>query len=345
MNLHQAKGLQAPVVFLADPSGQSDHAVKLHVDRRQERVRGYFALYGEANAFGRAPLLAHPSDWETLASREAKFLDAENNRLLYVAVTRARDQLVITLRGKPSEANPWQPLAISLTESLELPDPGSQSPPKIEATRIDAGEVVLARKAIAARWQSIVAPTYASRAAKQVTFSNAPQAARIDSEGSAPSERGERWGAVIHLLLQSVMRMSESNLDTLATSVLRAADLDVELSGEAVEAVQRVTNSKLWRRARSARRTMTEVPFVVSLPSEATLVRGVIDLAFEEHDGWVLVDYKTDRATVPRVDKLKEIYRSQLTTYRDAWMQFATEPVKELGLYFTSVDRYVTVGL
>ena len=48
MNLHKVKGLEAPVVFLADPSGESDHDVDLYIDRSGDKVRGYLAIFGEA---------------------------------------------------------------------------------------------------------------------------------------------------------------------------------------------------------------------------------------------------------------------------------------------------------
>jgi ATP-dependent helicase/nuclease subunit A len=100
-------------------------------------------------------------------------------------------------------------------------------------------------------------------------------------------------------------------------------------------------NSEVWRRARAARRCLTEVPFVVTMPE--SLVRGVIDLAFEEADGWVLVDYKTDRTADRRLGELAETYRPQLDAYRAAWAQIASEPVQEAGLYFTHVSRYVKI--
>ena len=33
MNLHKVKGLEAPIVFLSDPTGQFEHPIDLHVDR------------------------------------------------------------------------------------------------------------------------------------------------------------------------------------------------------------------------------------------------------------------------------------------------------------------------
>ena len=108
MNLHKVKGLQAPVVFLADPSGLSEHPVRLHVDRSAGQTRGYLALYGASEFPKSAPLLAHPPGWQQWEEREQRFHAAEENRLLYVAATRAARQLIVSLRGSHANENPWQ---------------------------------------------------------------------------------------------------------------------------------------------------------------------------------------------------------------------------------------------
>jgi ATP-dependent helicase/nuclease subunit A len=336
MNLHKVKGLQAPVVFLADPSGASEHDVRLHVDRRQDRVTGYLALSGERSAWGQASLLAHPPDWESLASREQQFQAAENHRLLYVAATRARDRLIVTLRGKRVDSNPWQLLAGQLADAPELPDPGPQQPPGVETETVTQADVDAALDQIRARWQTVLAPTYSARAAKQISFPSAPLATRDEASGM-------RWGGVIHALLQAAMSAPKTDWQALATALLQAADLDVTLVEEAVETVRHVMESTLWQRASSSRQCSTELPFVVLDPGDGALVRGVIDLAFEESDGWVIVDYKTDRATGQQLEKLAETYRTQVTVYRTAWAQILQQPVKEVGLYFTHANRYVTV--
>jgi len=336
MNLHKVKGLQAPVVFLADPSGASEHDVRLHVDRRQDRVTGYLALSGERNIWGQASLLAHPPDWELLASREQQFQAAENHRLLYVAATRARDRLIVTLRGKRADSNPWQPLAGQLADAPELPDPGPQQPPGVETETVTQADVDAALDQIRARWQTVLAPTYSARAAKQISFPSAPLATRDEASGI-------RWGGVIHALLQSAMSAPKTDWHALATALLQAADLDVTLVEEAVETVRHVMESTLWQRASSSRQRSTELPFVVLDAGDGALVRGVIDLAFEESDGWVIVDYKTDRATGQQLEKLAGTYRPQVTVYRTAWAQILQQPVKEVGLYFTHANRYVTV--
>ncbi len=99
MNLHKAKGLEAPVVFLADPTGQGDHPIELHVDRSGPLVRGYVGVYGAETRHGSRPLLACPLGWEDLERREREFQAAENDRLLYVAATRAGACLMVTQRA------------------------------------------------------------------------------------------------------------------------------------------------------------------------------------------------------------------------------------------------------
>ena len=71
-----------------------------------------------------------------------------------------------------------------------------------------------------------------------------------------------------------------------------------------------------------------------------TIVRGVIDLAFFEPPGWVIVDYKTDRIAFGQVPAAVEHYRAQVETYADAWQEMLGQPVHERGLYFTHIDVY-----
>jgi ATP-dependent helicase/nuclease subunit A len=320
MNLHKVKGLEAPVVFLADPSGASEHDVELHVDRSGDRVTGFLAVYGKPDSFGRASLLAHPPDWETLAGREARFLEAEENRLLYVAATRARDQLIVSLREKRVESNPWRRLA---SDAPQLPEPAPVVAPSTVPATVSAAEVAAARAARAQRWETVKAPTYATRAAKPPVL---PALAAVDGDGM-------RWGSVIHRLLQTAMREPAVDLEAAARSALCAEELEERLAGEAVSTVRSVMGSALWRRARAAGKCLTEVPVAVTLPDG--LVRGVIDLAFEEQGGWVLVDYKTDRESI---EELLEKYRAQLESYRDCWRLVG--PVKEVGIYATRAGRY-----
>ncbi len=78
-------------------------------------------------------------------------------------------------------------------------------------------------------------------------------------------------------------------------------------------------------------------------PTAATVLRGVIDLVFREPDGWVIVDYKTDKAAKQNQAKLTQLYEPQLKHYVQAWRQMTGELVKEAGFFFTETQSYVTI--
>jgi ATP-dependent exoDNAse (exonuclease V) beta subunit len=69
------------------------------------------------------------------------------------------------------------------------------------------------------------------------------------------------------------------------------------------------------------------------------ILEGVIDLAFREHDGWVVVDYKTDVGTDPDFIHREAAYRRQVDLYAEAWSRLTGELVKERVLFFTAQGR------
>jgi ATP-dependent helicase/nuclease subunit A len=98
--------------------------------------------------------------------------------------------------------------------------------------------------------------------------------------------------------------------------------------------VGQVISSAIWQRALQSRQHLTEVPFEIKTEEDAlpALARGVIDLAFKEDDGWVLVDYKTDSAKDTK--GLAKHYAPQLEIYSRAWQECTSEKVKEASIYF-----------
>ncbi len=71
------------------------------------------------------------------------------------------------------------------------------------------------------------------------------------------------------------------------------------------------------------------------------IVQGVVDCAFREGDGWVILDYKTDRNRTE--DELREEYRPQLTWYARAVRDLTGLPVLEASLYSLELDRVILV--
>ena len=101
-----------------------------------------------------------------------------------------------------------------------------------------------------------------------------------------------------------------------------------------------------------------EQPFVLGLPAsllnnegtgknfpddETVLIQGIIDVFWEEEDGIVLLDYKTDR--VNSEVELIERYKIQLEYYKKAISQILQKNVKEILIYSTCFDKTLSIDL
>ncbi len=94
-----------------------------------------------------------------------------------------------------------------------------------------------------------------------------------------------------------------------------------------------------------------EQPFVITIPAnrlhaeipeqERVMIQGVIDVFWEEDDGLVILDYKTDRVTKP--EELTDRYTAQLNYYQEALEQITGRKVKEKILYSFALMQEIPV--
>ena len=70
-------------------------------------------------------------------------------------------------------------------------------------------------------------------------------------------------------------------------------------------------------------------------------MQGIIDVYFEEDDGLVVLDYKTDRVRLGR--ELKDKYQAQLQYYARALEQLLEKPVKEKIIYSFTLKEEIQV--
>ena len=78
---------------------------------------------------------------------------------------------------------------------------------------------------------------------------------------------------------------------------------------------------------------------------EKIRLQGIMDCFFEEEDGIVLLDYKTDYVEEGKVDEIIERYRAQLKYYKDALEKITEKRVKESYLYLFGIDREILVEI
>ena len=395
MNLHKAKGLEAPVVWLANPAGVRDFEPDKHIRRTGGAPRGHFRFSKPAGFTART--VSQPVGWEESAAEERKYEEAEENRLMYVAATRARDLLVISAyEGDLGARKAWGPLEAGLAGIEELPpftqgmgpaagrgDLARRKPAAIKPGDVRKGREELRRKM-----------GDASRAG--ALFETVTSLARRDREPPEWAKGGlGLWGSEVHVMLKTLGQawsaakrgqaetiVGEDRLSRMARDVLVASERDSTAYRELAGLVGDIVRSEFWLRAMRAERCLFEVPFsirtgpedaeyedlaamvglvplaggrpVVPVPGAPIFLSGAVDLLFKEKDGWVIADYKTDRLPEAlsagggedrnkALQALVDFYRPQVQLYTRFWAKMTGEPVKESGLYFTRLSKWVEI--
>jgi ATP-dependent helicase/nuclease subunit A len=245
-------------------------------------------------------------------------------------------------QGKGAAKGVWSAFDTRLKEEL-AEGPALELP---EAVAPDfAAALAEFRAARAARLSSCSAPTYAVASVTALAHASGEKPA-WESTG-----RGLTWGRVLHAVLEAAMREDESAQLPLALVAANALAEEERPPGELPEVlrvVEAVRASPLWKRARAARRRLVEVPFALRVPPEEigrssigagagapsdALLQGAIDLVFEEDDGWVLVDYKSDAVTPKNRAQLVKFYEPQVEMYRRYWEKLTGKPTRA-GIFF-----------
>jgi ATP-dependent helicase/nuclease subunit A len=345
MNLHKAKGLEAPVVFLANPAKNRPHTSKVHISRTDGMPRGYFVI--EKRKGYASEVLAQPAEWDAYCETEQQYLDAEEKRLLYVAATRARDLLVISTYAGEPKINPWNPFEdyLAAVPGLEPCGGGDRIEETAQRADLEVDDFAKVKADIQA----------ARSSANTASYSHLPVTSFVEERESAPARvatrRGQSWGKVIHRLLDACARGPVADIEQLATKALAEERRNPKEAPRVLQEVGRVLDSPLWKRAINSSQHYSEAPFYTDIKiakpedtDEDTVISGTIDLVFKEGDGWVIVDFKTDTVSgEPQLASLVDYYAPQLELYRKAWESVVGEPVYEVGLYFTSISKFLTV--
>ena len=178
---------------------------------------------------------------------------------------------------------------------------------------------------------------------------------RRQEEAITGAVRGNAYHRVMELM-DFTLRNNGEGMSQAVCALLQRLSEEHRLSEEYRNAVNvnklcQLLKSELGERlskAQQAGKLFREQPFVLSLPAtrlrgdfpreESVLIQGIIDVYFEEEDGLVLLDYKTD--SVPDMEKLWQRYETQLDYYQEALERLTGKKVKERLLYSFHLGRY-----
>lgn len=158
-------------------------------------------------------------------------------------------------------------------------------------------------------------------------------------------------GNAFHLVMQHLDLSGPLDDKSIARQVRAMVKKEI-LTPEQAAAVScsRIANffkSDLGQRLLAGKRILREVPFTLGLPAgrfypelgegepkETVVVQGIIDCLVDEEEGFLLIDYKTDKIEPASLMEVAERYRPQLDIYALAVESIYRRKVKDRYLYF-----------
>ena len=347
MTVHGAKGLEAPIVILADtmtpPAGP-----------RPPRL---LTLAG-------GPLIwvgRKADDIEPVQTARQLFQrDAEDEyrRLLYVGMTRAADRLIVCgaegVRGRPPGC--WYDLVRTpLAELLVVEQDGGETVWRYRKSASEAAAPLSPEKP-EAKPERPALPAWLREAASAevppavyVSPSSAyeEEIAHVTRPGGSAADRVKalQRGLIVHRLMQSLPDIPPERRNDAAARYLSNATADF-LPAEREEIIKQILAilddpgfAEVF-----APGSRAEVPIVgrIPRPHAATLaVAGQVDRLTVTNQTILIADFKTDRNAPRQLSEVPQPYITQLALYRAVLSRIYSEKTIRAALVFTEGPRLI----
>ncbi|MEO0607080.1 MAG: 3'-5' exonuclease, partial [Pseudomonadota bacterium] len=332
MTVHGAKGLQAPVVILPDTtSGTKPVSEALFF------TDAGIPLYSPSARFD-CKATAHLRETANLAA------ERESRRLLYVALTRASDQLIIAgaSLGNSKQGyakSSWYRWCLTAMQALLG---GNIDETDLQAPLVYGAPPICVAKTESADRQAPPAPDWLKRAAQMPAPPQrlaAPSRLLEDrSAVLAPFGRDRaaalKRGRLIHALLQTLPDLPPDARQAAGRKFLAR---DPELTPVAAEEMLAVTLRVFAEPSLASlfsTKGRNEAAIVGTLPG-GQLVNGRVDRLIIEPDQILILDYKTDRPAPKDAQSVDASYLVQMAAYRAVLQTLYPERAVNCALLYT----------
>ena len=325
MTIHGAKGLESPIVILPE------------TQKRKVELRDKI-LVGEKIAVWNNKKGEASRTEEEIKSKKIQALEAERNRLLYVAITRAETWFIAMSAGQLDDKCWYEKIKNSLQSSKAK----KQIFPTGEGLRLEEGN-----------WSSAIEEKeYQSKKSrnklpdwiKKVSFENKVQpkylipsdlgGSKTLSKGNGLSEEeAALHGSRVHKLLELLPKYSSQDWPEYSLKILKANRLfdgPPNAKNAIKEALSVLTDPKFSYIF--AKDVLSEVPFSAQLPNlKNQKIYGIIDRLIVGSNNVQIIDFKTN-STVPKTaNKIPLGILRQMGAYKLAIEEIY--PGKEVSCY------------
>ena len=346
MTAHGAKGLQAPLVILADATADPSAAPRSILKWAPAPGAAPIPIFRPRSAERGGPLDA------VVSAAEQRELE-EHWRLFYVAATRAEERLVIAgalgprAKGVPPE-NSWYAAADRALAALEVPTgegartfAGVEPQPAVIAKA--SVPVEIAANAQLPAWAHEPAPQEA-RPPRPLSPSALGDDAVSDPPPTPALRVAAERGRLIHALFERLPAVAATDRAMAADRWLAKAGGvdDAAARSEIVQSVVAVLDDPRFAELFSAD-TLAEAPIAATL-ANGMVVSGTVDRLLIEAGRIRVVDFKTGRRAPRGLDDVPEYHLKQMAAYAEALSVIFPGRSVEAALLYTAGPRLIVLN-
>ena len=311
MTIHGAKGLEYPIVALANLGARNQNHAQ-PVPREQERFLHFRVGAGSAGRHGHFKTPGYDEAWE----QERQYVEAERLRLLYVAATRAREHLIVpcvtgtlAASGLLASLTHNLPEDRSLVRQIRLDELELQPVEELEQISVtdeDVDRGVTEREAWLAELERLKQLARKPRAIEIASSRERPrgplaaEVATFDAALVIGQGPPIPIGDAVHMVMERVTLPDAHDLEQIADDVCKEGAI-TEDTTDVVAMCRACLDSPSVKRAIELGSWWREVPFMINHAHDgedadrAPLTNGRVDLVYRDGDELVVVDYKTDK--------------------------------------------------
>jgi ATP-dependent helicase/nuclease subunit A len=363
MTIHASKGLEFPVVVVADlgrpPFGGGTANLLLHDPGFGLVCRTRMDLE-----------LKDPAGYMWGKWLDGRMEEAETKRLMYVALTRAADHLILS--GQQGGSSSWM---TQFTSALDIPEQDDdvevltwegfsvevKCPAYQEALGARDSKAVARESFILTEIPALAQPFSLPEQKRHFAVTHLQRSLKRDPEAlpivrpavrsadpAAHTARVPHYliGLVVHHILENwdwlslpQVSLEEKLIQSARREGIHEPDAVAFVLSKGMSMLDNLRASSLFEDIQQAKQRFSELPFVLDTPLGK--LHGVIDLLFQDRDGeWHLVEWKTDWVDEDSyVEKVDE-YRQQIAVYVNA-VQSILSFTPEAHLCFLALNNEV----
>ena len=397
MTIHKSKGLEFPVVFVAGLGKQFN----LKDEKTDILLKNRKLGLGIQHIIKNEPVRFPTLSYQVVSQQNIDEQKAEEMRILYVAMTRAREKLILVGTTKMSDKNliklqkykkvdkvpgfatlsantflEWILIALSKetkyikttildNEAINMVEPSIDE--NIKEIRADMKK--LARPHMVSTSCNIPSKMSVTELKRRVEYENEFVVNLLSDDGKEviykrpDFEQSKKVSGIEYgLLMHSVMQRVDLNGDLTASGIKKQIDEMVKQNIFTIEQAKIVRNtnaakffaSDIGKRMINSNEIYRELPFsrLVDVSKfypnvkDKIFIQGIIDVLFRSENGFILLDYKTDKfnsADVNAIEQMRNKYQLQMDLYSEAIEAVIKKPIAEKYLYMLSDNTFISM--